>query len=167
MEFRKTVKEDIDSIMNIIKQAQSYFKKNGVDQWQNNYPNIEVIDNDIRSGNSYVLLKDKKVVATVAISFSGEKTYEHIYEGAWISNDEYAVVHRVAVDNNHKGLGLASQVLKDIEELCINKNVRSIKVDTHECNLSMQKLLRKNKFEYCGLIYLEDNSNRLAFEKTI
>ena len=167
MEFRKTVKEDIDSIMNIIKQAQSHFKKNGINQWQNNYPNIEVIDNDMNVGNSYVLLKDKKIVATVAIAFSGEKTYEHIYEGAWISNDEYAVVHRIAVDSNHKGLGIASQILKYIEELCMNKGVSSIKVDTHEGNLSMQKLLRKNKFQYCGLIYLEDNSKRVAFEKTI
>ena len=165
MEFRKTVEADIDSIMSIIKQAQSYFKKNGVDQWQNNYPNIEVIDNDIKAGNSYVLVKDNKVVATAAISFCKEKTYEHIFEGTWISNGEYAVVHRIAVDSNHKGLGVASQIFKYIEELCINRGVSSIKVDTHECNLSMQKLLRKNKFEYCGVIYLEENSKRLAFEK--
>ena len=167
MDFRKTVEADIDSIMKIIKQAQDYFKKNGVDQWQNNYPNVEVIDNDMKAGNSYVLLKDKNVIATAAISFSGEKTYEHIFEGAWISNDEYAVVHRIAVDSNHKGLGIASQILKYIEELCINKGVSSIKIDTHECNLSMQNLLRKNKFKYCGLIYLEDNSKRLAFEKIL
>ena len=44
---------------------------------------------------------------------------------------------------------------------------KSIKVDTHEQNLSMQKLLRKNNFEHCGIIYLQDNSKRIAFEKIL
>ena len=37
MEFRKAKESDIDSIMNIIKQAQDYFKEAGIDQWQSNY----------------------------------------------------------------------------------------------------------------------------------
>jgi hypothetical protein len=34
MEFRKAVQSDVKSIMNIIKQAQTYFKKHCIDQWQ-------------------------------------------------------------------------------------------------------------------------------------
>jgi len=167
MEFRKAVETDVDSIMKIIKQAQDYFKEKGINQWQNNYPNVEVISNDVAEKNSYVLLKNNEVVATAVVSFKGEKTYESIYEGKWISDKEYAVVHRIAVDNNHKGLGLSSQIIKNVEELCIEKGVFSIKIDTHEQNSSMQKLLRKNKFENCGIIYLEDNSPRIAFEKIL
>jgi uncharacterized protein YqgV (UPF0045/DUF77 family) len=167
MEFRKTVEADIDSIMKIIKQAQDYFKEKGINQWQNNYPNVEVISNDVAEKNSYVLVQNNDIVATAVVSFNGERTYESIYEGKWISNKEYAVVHRIAVNNNHKGLGLLSKIIKNVEEVCIEKGVSSIKVDTHEQNLSMQKLLRKNKFEHCGIIYLDDNSPRIAFEKIL
>lgn len=167
MEFRKAGKTDINNIMKIIKQAQAYFKKQSINQWQNNYPNAEIISKDIDDKNSYVLLKDNNIVATAAVSFDGEKTYESIYDGQWISNNEYAVIHRIAVDNNYKGLGLSSQIMKNVEKLCLNKGVYSIKVDTHEENLSMQKLLKKNKFQYCGVIYLEDGSKRIAFEKTL
>lgn len=167
MEFRKTVENDINNIMNIINQAQAYFKEQGIDQWQNNYPNVETIKNDIASENSYVLLKDNNIVATSAVSFDGEKTYDSIYEGEWITNNKYAVIHRIAVDNTYKGLGLSSQIIKNVEELCINKDVHSIKVDTHEENISMQKLLKKNQFQYCGIIYLEDGNKRIAFEKTL
>lgn len=167
MEFRKAVKSDIDSIMNIIKQAQDYFKKEGIDQWQDGYPDVETISNDIAEGNSYVLLKDNNIVVTAAVSFDGESTYDSIYEGEWISNNEYAVIHRIAVDNNYKGLGLSSQIIKSVEELCLSKDVHSIKVDTEHENISMQKLLKKNKFQYCGIIHLEDGSERVAFEKTI
>ncbi len=156
MEFRKAVESDINDIMSIIRQAQVYFKENGINQWQNNYPNAEIIRNDIDNKNGYVLIKDDNIIATAAVSFDGEKTYDSIYEGQWISNNEYATIHRIAVDNNYKGLGLSSQIIKNAEQICLNKGVYSIKVDTHEENLSMQMLLKKNEFQYCGIIYLED-----------
>lgn len=167
MEFRKAIEIDINNIMHIIKQGQAYFKEQGIDQWQNNYPNTETISNDIDNNHSYVLLKDSKIVATAAVSFDGEKTYDSIYEGEWISNNEYAVIHRIAVDSTYKGLGLSSEIIKNVEQLCLNKCIHSIKVDTHEENIPMQKLLEKNKFQYCGIIYLEDRSKRIAFEKKL
>jgi RimJ/RimL family protein N-acetyltransferase len=167
LNFRKTVKEDIDNVMVVIKQAQEYFKEKGINQWQNNYPNNDTINNDITNGHSYVLLKDEDIVATVAVSFDEESTYNNIYEGKWIANDKYAVIHRIAVDNTYKGLGLSSEIIKRIEELCLSKDVHSIKVDTHRENLSMQKLLKKNNFEYCGVIYLLDGNERIAFEKIL
>jgi RimJ/RimL family protein N-acetyltransferase len=117
------------------------------------------------NGHSYVLLKDDNIVATVAVSFDGESTYNNIYDGKWLTNDKYAVIHRIAVDNTYKGLGLSSEIIKRIEELCVINNVHSIKVDTHRENLSMQRLLKKNNFEYCGIIYLLDGNERIAFEK--
>ncbi|MBN7575950.1 GNAT family N-acetyltransferase [Clostridium sp. 2-1] len=167
MEFRKALETDINDIMNIIKQAQAYFKEQGIDQWQNNYPNPETIRNDIANKHSYILLKDNNIVATAAVSFDGEKTYDSIYEGEWITNSQYAVIHRIAVDNTYKGLGLSSKIIKNVEELCLSKGVHSIKIDTHEENISMQRLLKKNKFQYCGVIYLEDGNKRIAFERTL
>ncbi len=167
MEFRKTIEEDIDYIMNIIKQAQEYFKEEGIDQWQNNYPNYETIKNDINNGESYVLIENNNIIATIAVSFEGESTYSKIYNGDWLTNDRYAVIHRVAVDNSYKGLGISSKIIKYVELLCLDKEVSSIKVDTHEQNMSMQKLLEKNSFVYCGKIYLEDGSGRIAFEKIL
>lgn len=167
MEFRKTNHKDIENVMEIIKQSQQYFKEQGIDQWQNGYPNPQVIKNDIDNNNSYVLLKDRKILATTAISFDGEETYNEIHDGKWLSNDDYAVIHRIAVDTNHKGLGLAGKIIKEAEKKCSERGVKSIKVDTHEDNKSMQKLLLKNGFEYCGVIYLEDGAKRIAFEKTL
>ena len=54
MEFRKSTKADIGNIMKIIKQAQEYFRQNGIDQWQNNYPNQDVIENDIENELSLI-----------------------------------------------------------------------------------------------------------------
>lgn len=167
MKFRKAVESDIKEIISIINQAQIHFKECRIDQWQDNYPNIETIKKDIFNNYSYILSKDGIIVATVAISFQGEKTYETIYDGQWSSNDEYAVIHRLAVHEKYKGLGLSNKIIKNIEKMTLEKNIHSIKVDTHKDNISMKQVLIKNNFKYCGIIYLEDRSERIAFEKII
>ncbi|WP_455539219.1 GNAT family N-acetyltransferase [Terrisporobacter sp.] len=166
MEFRKSVKSDVPKIMSIIKQAQDYFKKQNIDQWQNGYPNEEVINNDIKNNQSYVMINEGNILATTVISFEKELSYENIIDGKWLTNGEYGVIHRIAVDNNYKGLGLSHKIIKYAENLCLEKGVHSIKVDTHEDNIPMQSLLKKSGFKYCGVVYLEDGVKRIAFEKT-
>lgn len=167
MEFRKGIEGDIPGIMNIIRQAQTYLEECGVDQWQNGYPDIETIRNDIRLGYSYVMVEGDHVLGTVALIFDGEKTYDTIYEGKWLSSGSYAAIHRIAVAARYKGSGLAGDMMKNIENICLNKGVDSIKIDTHEDNKTMQRYLDKNGFKYCGVIYLEDGNKRLAFEKLL
>lgn len=167
MQFRKAAETDIDKILKIIGQAQAYLKEHGINQWQNNYPNVQTIQKDIADGCNYVLLENNQIVATAAISFAGEKTYASIYEGQWKTNRNYAVIHRIAVDSQQKGRGVASEMIKQAERLCLENDRYSIKIDTHEKNQSMQRLLQKNSFQYCGIIYLEDGSKRIAFEKLL
>lgn len=167
MNFRIATASDKDKIMEIIKQAQEYLKIKGVDQWQDNYPNLNIIKDDIDKRKSYVLEENGKIVATVAVSFNDEKTYDKIYNGKWITENDYAVIHRIAVANNYKGKRISSEILAHIEKMCLQKNVHSIKVDTHEQNESMRKMLSNNGFRYCGIIYLENGNERVAYEKVI
>ena len=167
MELRKTTEQDIPRVMEIIRAAQRYFREANIYQWVNNYPNEEIIKEDISKDYSYVLVHEGKIAATAAVAFDGESTYEKIYEGNWLTYDEYAVIHRIAVAEELKGQGVAGEVLKKVEELCRERQVESIKIDTHEDNKSMQRLMEKNGFVYCGIIYLESGSKRIAFEKLI
>lgn len=153
--------------MDIIREAQEYFRKKGIDQWQNNYPNIETIKMDMRHDNSYVFVKDNLIVGTVALTFDREKSYENIVQGSWKSAQDYGAIHRIAVAHECRGMGISSIIIEDIEKICLNRGIHSIRVDTHKDNTPMQKLLEKNKFQYCGIIYLEDGGERLAFEKIL
>ena len=165
MNLRLSNEKDLTEIMSIIDEAKKFLKNNKVDQWQNGYPNKEVILNDINKNESYVIENNGEVIGTTALSFAGEKNYDKIYEGKWISNGPYAVIHRIAV-SKVKGLkNIGTEILKKSEELCIANGINNIKIDTHEDNIPMQKLLLKNNYKYCGVIYLEDGSKRIAFEK--
>jgi len=167
MRLRKSRENDLKYIIEIINEAKEFLKESKIDQWQQGYPNEEVILKDIENQHSYVLEDDNKIIGTVALSFDGEETYDLIYDGKWISNNEYAVIHRIAASKKCNIKGIGTEIIKNIEKICIDKGIENIKIDTHEKNLVMQKLLEKNNFKYCGVIYLEDKAKRIAFEKVI
>lgn len=167
MEIRLSKETDVERIMEIIREAQKTMAARGIDQWQNGYPNADTIQTDLLQGISYVLIERGEIVATAAISFLLESTYEKIYEGQWLFEKPYVVVHRLAVDETGKGKGYAAILLKEAEKMCKQKGVTSFKIDTHKDNFPMQRLLEKQGFSYCGIIYLQEGSPRLAYEKRV
>lgn len=166
MQIRKSTNDDLKYILSIIDMAKKYLKSQNIDQWQNGYPNEDVILNDIALNNSYVAIENDKIVATFFVSFDIEPTY-NIIDGSWLSNEKYCVIHRIAVDNNYKGNGIAKNILDYCTRLSLENNIHSIKIDTHLLNTVMRKFLIKNNFTECGIITLDDNSLRVAYEKLI
>lgn len=167
MEFRQAKISDLDQIVEIIELSKKYLKETKVDQWQDGYPAKEDLIRDIESRNSYVLTNKDEIVATTVISLDGESTYNSIFNGEWITNEDYIVMHRVAVHDKYKGKGIFKELIKEAESLALNKGISSIKIDTHRDNISMQRAVVKNNFQKCGIIYLEDGSERIAFEKIL
>ena len=169
--FRKSEEKDIDKIVEILEKAKIEIKKLGINQWQNGYPNRDVILSDIKNGNSYIIEDEEKIVATAALIFEKESPYSNISEGKWITDSDYSVIHRIAVDSELKNRGYSSKLLKKLEEVSKEKLVYSIKIDTHEDNKTMQRLLEKNWYVYCGIIYLDKEPSigekRMAFEKVL
>lgn len=163
----KSIESDISEIMTIIRSAQAHFKAQGINQWQNGYPNENSILTDIQKGHSYVLKEGQVILGTLALIFGVEKTYARIDEGQWHNDDPYAVIHRVAVSTLYKGKGLAYELMKQAEHLCLENGVKTIRVDTHEMNEPMKGLLKKLEYEYCGIITLLDGQKRIAYDKIL
>ena len=162
MKLRHTTINDLPEVIEIINQAKLYFKNEGIDQWQDGYPNEDSIINDINQNEAYVLEDNGKILATTMISSNIEPTYNYI-EGNWLQNDKYMVIHRIAIHNDQKGKGLAKIIID--EALNRHPDIHSIRIDNHDDNLSMHRFVIKYGFTYCGTIYLENKSTRRAYEK--
>ena len=165
MQIRKAAAADADSIMQIFRQAQASLNAQGVNQWQNGYPNPEIVNLDILAGTAMVCLVNGRIGGAFTLSFNYELTYNDIFEGAWLSKGPYGVIHRMAVADNFKGQGVGEAMLQNAEHMCLSRGIHSIRIDTHKDNNPMQSLLNKDQFRYCGKIYLSDGQERLAFEK--
>ncbi|WP_298883888.1 GNAT family N-acetyltransferase [uncultured Polaribacter sp.] len=170
MKIRLSTFDDIPQIEIIINDAKTYLASLNIDQWQNGYPNAEQVENDIKKGESYVVVNDEnKVIATSMFTLRKEPTYKEIFDGKWLVSEDkiYGVIHRMAIKKEFRKLGLATFLFDEFYQQLKDKNIQSLKIDTHEDNLGMQSLIKKLGYKYCGIIYTSYKAKRLAFEKVI
>lgn len=166
LNIRKASVEDVFSVWHLLQKGIAKRKEEGSNQWQDGYPNESVVKNDIQSSYGYVIENDKdQLVGYFALIFDTEPAYEKL-EGTWLSNQEYAVIHRLVTDPVHKVKGMAEWILLEIESIVKSKSVHSIKVDTNFDNGAMLHLFNKLGYQYCGEVYFR-GSARKAFEKRL
>lgn len=161
MTIRKAVKDDLPYIFEIYARARKFMAENGnPNQWGDIKPGKELVESDIEKGISYVCEKDGKILGVFAFICGEDPTYKIIYDGEWLNDKPYAVIHRIASSGKVKGTG----------EFCLKwvlSQYPNIRIDTHRDNTVMRYLMDKLGFAYCGIIHLEDGDERLAFQKII
>lgn len=170
MQIRLSSINDVPRIVEIINDAKALLKSLQIDQWQNGYPNAEQIENDIKNGESYVIVNDKNtIMATTMFTTRPEPTYKKVENGKWIIDESlpYGVIHRLAMAKEFRGLGIAKFVFTELHQKLESQNIKSLKIDTHQKNLGMQSLIKKMEYQYCGIIYTNYGAKRLAFEKVL
>lgn len=159
MQIEKALLTDIPVFEEIYENARNYMRENGnMHQWVGGYPSREVIEGDISYGNLYKVLDDGEIVAVFCYFEGTDPTYNKIYDGEWLNDRPYGVIHRIAVAKNRKG----------IASFCFDycfARCKNLKIDTHKDNIPMRNSLIKNGFAECGIIYLLSGDERIAFQK--
>jgi hypothetical protein len=160
MHIRKARAGDLDALMAIFAAAKMFMKKTGNgNQWVGGYPDRELIAADIRDGNSFVCVDDGGgILATFFFQTGPDQTYARIYDGQWLNDGPYGVVHRIA--GSGKARGVSDYCLQWCLDRCGN-----VRIDTHQDNRVMRNALIRNGYTYCGIIYIKSGDRRLAFQK--
>mgnify|MGYP004703058791 CR=1 FL=1 len=168
MNIIKTLPHHIPQVLACYRDASLFLHKQGIDQWQNQYPNLESLRQDMQIQGSYVLVdNDDQVLATMALLFEDDPYYEFIKEGAWSFPSPYGVVHRLCVNSKTRHQGYASLLLEYAIDECKIKQMIGCRIDTHPCNYVMQSLIRKHHFVYSGKVYVANHALRFGFERRL
>lgn len=162
IQIRPSQLSDLDRLMEIFDHARNFMASVGNgNQWINGYPQRELIAKEITDGHCYVCEDEyKKIVGTFCFVPSPDPFYSLIEDGAWLNDEPYYVIHRIASDGSYKGIG----------DICLNwcaKQYPSLRADTHKDNIIMQNLLTRNGFVRCGIVYVSNGTARIAYQKTI
>jgi GNAT superfamily N-acetyltransferase len=163
--FRKALLSEKEKIWEILQFAIKRRKEDGSNQWQDGYPNLQVIENDIKKGEGFVLTDENTIIGYSAVIINNEPEYAKII-GKWLTNSDFVVVHRIAIAKNYLGQNLSKILLENVEDFALNNSIYSIKVDTNFDNFAMLKILNKMNYTYCGEVYFR-GSPRKAFEKIL
>ena len=159
MRIRKTVEADLVQIGAIYENAKKFMHEMGnPHQWNSERPNMQSAREDMENGVGYVAEENGEILAVFMFSQDTDPTYAKIYDGAWLSDAPYGVIHRIAVAK--QGQGIIGACIDECFARCHN-----LRIDTHRDNLPMQRALLKRGFAYCGVIHLENGDERLAYQK--
>ena len=159
--IREARPSDIADIMSVMDAAKQIMRQSGnMHQWRGGYPSEAVITADMERGGGFVIEDDDAIVGYFAFLPSPEPTYARIYEGEWLDDSRpYHVVHRIASYPDAHG------IFRSVMDFCFSRE-RNIRMDTHRDNHIMQHNIAKQGFSYCGVIYLANGDERLAYQMT-
>ena len=112
MNIRRTRQEDLAEVMAMYDYARRFMQEHGNgNQWINGYPSEELISNEIKASHSFVCENEQgELVGTFCYIEGIDPTYLKIYEGEWLNDEPYAVIHRMA--SNGKQKGISTECLK-------------------------------------------------------
>ena len=156
--IRKADGGDLGRILEIYACARAFMAQTGnPTQWGKTHPSEKTLREDIAQGNLYLVCSENGIHGVFALCFGEDPTYKVIENGAWSSDAPYGTIHRIASDGSG---GVFSAAVAYCRE-----RVNYLRIDTHHDNRVMQHILEKNGFTPCGVIYVEDGSPRIAYDR--
>ena len=166
MIIRKANKTDLDNIMKMYKSCVTGMLKNGIDQWDDSYPNTEIISEDLNVGTYYVVEMDGTIIGGVNIDKNQDDTYLSL---DWEDKSgSFLVVHRLGVKEEFWNKKIGKDLMLFTEKLVIEKGLKSIRLDTYSGNPKAMEFYRRLGYSELGTIDLKpDKDKYYCFEKII
>ena len=160
VEIRRTEMADLENVFQVYEYARAQMKLNGnPNQWRDDRPSEAAIIGDIEKGNSYIIEQDGAICGVFSFMIGADPTYQRI-EGKWLNEERYGTIHKVASSGRERG------IFGHCLRYCESK-ISNLRIDTHRDNKIMQHMIEKSGFKKCGIIYVDDGSPRIAYQKII
>jgi ribosomal protein S18 acetylase RimI-like enzyme len=166
MIIRKAEISDLENIMLMYKSCVAGMIANGIDQWDESYPNAEVIMEDLIAQTYFAAIENEIIIAGINIDQNQDDTYLAI-DWEDISNS-FLVVHRLGVKEEFWNDGIGKSLMLFTENLVIEKGLNSIRLDTYSGNPKAMEFYRRLGYNELGTIDLKPNKDKYhCFEKII
>lgn len=132
--------------------AQDLISK-GIHQWDQNYPDLTTIQNDISKAQLYTYKIGDKITGIVVLNEVQDPEYADLQ---WVtsSDSRNLVVHRLAVHPHYQGKGIARKLMDFAEIFAKEQGYDSIRLDTFSQNSRNQKFYDNRGYQRTGEVYL-------------
>lgn len=162
---RQTTLDDLPKAMETIAGTKKTLSDNGVDQWQQGYPNEEIVKQDIEEDIGFSLILDGEIVGGAALQQGYDKDFQDMIDGAWDSESDvtYAIIRRLSV--NEKGKRFCSDLIENLLTISHYLGYSDVRTDVHPDNLEMKRIITDCGFVEKGTIRVaRENDKRIAYQ---
>lgn len=147
MHIRLATTADLSTVMQLVRRVVPLMRASGNLQWDDTYPNSEIFADDVRQGQLWLAEIDSQIAGIAAITTSQGPEYTNV---GWDITEAAIVVHRLAVDPIHRGKGVAEALLRQAENVAVDRGIFVLRVDTNSQNQATQKLFPKLGYAFSG-----------------
>ena len=164
MKIRQAKKTDLNAIMEVYDSCVKGMIKLGIDQWDETYPNSEIIQQDLLIGDYYVGIIENEIVAGIKIDTVQDPTYLTIN---WTDKtNNFMVVHRLCSKTKVWSQGIGKKMMDFAEELAKSNNCISMRLDTYINNPKAIAFYKRLGYHQLGDIKLKPHKDiYYCFEK--
>jgi ribosomal protein S18 acetylase RimI-like enzyme len=152
MQIRLATLEDLVSVTALVRRVVPLMRAESNQQWDDSYPNPDVFGRDIERGQLWVAEIDGRIAGVVAITSDPEPDY---IQADWDHTEAALVVHRLAVDPEFRGAGVARALMLQAEDVARSQGIRAIRIDTNSENQATLRLFPGLGYRFAGEISLQ------------
>jgi ribosomal protein S18 acetylase RimI-like enzyme len=146
--LRKANLEDLNNVINIYKNAIEVMEDNGIHQWDNIYPNEEILNEDILSNHMFLCELENQIASVFVLNQDCDEEYTN---GTWQYKEaSFFVIHRLCVNPVFQGKGIGTRTMLLIEKFLRNKNIETIRLDAYSLNPIALKMYEQLGYKRVG-----------------
>ena len=151
IKYEKGKIEDLDTIYQVFKEATEEMDRNNIPQWDEVYPNVDVLREDMELEQLFV----GRIEEDIAVVFVINDDYDDQYEnGQWQHKTaSFRILHRLCVSPRHQRKGVGALTLKYIEEILKKDNIESIRLDAFSKNPYALKMYENEGYKIVGEVH--------------
>ena len=157
MTIRLAKDDDVKRVVEITNACANHMISKNIFQWDENYPNKEVFDQDITDNTLYIIENMSKILGCICISIKIDDVYKNVN---WLTpNNKNVFLHRLAIHPDFQGQGLALKLMEYAEEYTIKKEYKSIRLDTFSGNPKNNKFYNLQGYTKLEKIFYRNQSD--------
>lgn len=156
IKYRMAQLEDLEEIFSMVKSAIKVMIEQDIYQWDEFYPDEEILKKDIDKKQLYAGVIDNQIAVVFVLN---QHCFDDYKNGKWKYKDEpHYVIHRLCVNPAFQGKGVAKSTLFHIEQELLAAGIRVIRLDVFAQNPYAIRLYDKQGFSRVG--YMDGRKGR-------
>lgn len=147
--IRKSVSNDLIKIEKVLEDVKAHMCIKGIDQWDSEYPNKDILKQDIKHKAGYIYIENGEILSYMVLNESCDKKYNLL---TWKYASPFLVIHRLFVSPSAQGKGISSKMIKYAELYALENSYRSIRLDAFSLNEIANAVYLKKEYEFAGTV---------------
>jgi ribosomal protein S18 acetylase RimI-like enzyme len=163
MKIRIAKPKDLNLIHEIVINATRHMDEYGINQWDEIYPNKNILQNDIEKQELYVIEIGRKIVGFIVLNEDQSPEYATLN---WEHNGRAFIVHRLTINPDYQRQGLATRLMDFAEKSASLNGFNCIRLDAFTHNPAAFTLYENRGYSKAGVVRFR-KGEFFCFEKAV